>query len=88
MEVGGRRNFSRKIHLQKSVQNFGQKVNSLGGVQPEMLERYKNVRRTVLGKELQKINQKLKKFDNVNKKALDQFVTFTEENERLVDRLK
>ena len=79
--------FDRKIYLQKSIQKLGQKVNSLGGVQPEMLERYKNVRRTVLGKELLKINQKLKKFDNVNKKALDQFVTFTEENERLVDRL-
>jgi len=79
--------FEKKIHLQKSIQKLSQKVNSLGGVQPAMLERYKNAKRTLLGKELQKINQKLKDFDNVNKKALEQFVTFTEENERLVDRL-
>ena len=40
-----------------------------------------------MGKTLQKTNKNLKKYDKVNKKALDQFVTFTEENDRLVARL-
>ena len=34
--------FEKKIHLQKSIQKLSQKVNSLGGVQPEILEKYKN----------------------------------------------
>lgn len=40
-----------------------------------------------MGRNFKKTNKKLKKYENVNRKALDQFVTFTEEHERLQDRL-
>eukprot|EP00092_Neocalanus_flemingeri_P039072 GFUD01042533.1.p1 GENE.GFUD01042533.1~~GFUD01042533.1.p1 ORF type:complete len:863 (+),score=306.67 GFUD01042533.1:271-2589(+) len=78
--------FERKLHLQNSIKKLSTKLNSLGGVQPEVLEEYQDGSRNMLGKKLQKIQKKLKKFDNVNKKALDQFLTFTEENARLVER--
>jgi len=78
--------FERKLHLQSSVIKLSSRLNSLGGVQTELLDKYKDSSRNMLGKELLKINNKLKQFDNVNKKALDQFVTFTEEKGRLADR--
>ena len=39
-----------------------------------------------LWKKLQKCNEELKKFSHVNKKALDQFVTFSEQKEKLTKR--
>jgi chromosome segregation ATPase len=37
-------------------------------------------------KKLKKTNEKLKKFDGVNKKALDQFMSFTEQRDDLQGR--
>jgi hypothetical protein len=37
-------------------------------------------------KKLKKVNEKLKKFDGVNKKALDQFLSFTEQRDDLQSR--
>lgn len=39
-----------------------------------------------LYKSLEKCNQELKKYENVNKKALDQFVNFSEQKEKLKKR--
>jgi len=77
----------KKNHHLSTLKKLEVKLNGLGGVQPEMLAQLRNMSRTQMGKTLQKTNKNLKKYDKVNKKALDQFVTFTEENERLVARL-
>ena len=39
-----------------------------------------------LFKQLDKANAELKKYSHVNKKALDQFVSFSDQKERLVSR--
>merc|ERR1719315_772501 len=78
--------FDKRLQLQSVVKKTSSKLEGVGGVEPHMLEKFKDVSRNVLGKELQKTNKKMKKFDNINQKALDQFVTFTEEHEILQDR--
>merc|ERR1719430_1488523 len=87
--VSGRKGMliEKKNHHLSTLKKLEAKLNGLGGVQPEMLAQLKNISRTQMGKTLQKTNKNLKKYDKGNKKALDQFVTFTEENERLVARL-
>ena len=40
----------------------------------------------VLFKQLEKANQELKKYSHVNKKALDQYVSFSEQKEKLIKR--
>ena len=39
-----------------------------------------------LFKQLENCNQKLKKYSHVNKKALDQFVNFSDQKEKLMKR--
>lgn len=39
-----------------------------------------------LFKELEKANNNLKKYSHVNKKALDQFISFSEQKEKLYER--
>ena len=47
---------------------------------------YKNMSQKQLFKQLEKANLELKKYSHVNKKALDQFISFSEEKEKLMSR--
>jgi len=62
------------------------KRDALGGIQPELIQKYKGASRKDLGKLLQKILAKIKKCRGVNQKADDQFDTFTKEEEKLSRR--
>merc|ERR1719234_2554158 len=62
------------------------KRDALGGVQPELIPKYKGTSRKDLGKLLQKVLAKIKKCRGVNQKADDQFDTFTKEEEKLSRR--
>lgn len=50
--------------------------------------RYEDVSMKELMKELHKINVKLKQYSAVNKKALDQYVSFSQQKEDLMGRKK
>lgn len=52
------------------------------------LESYKNLGIKQLVKNLKKANEDLKKYSHVNKKALDQYVNFSEQREDLLKRKK
>merc|ERR1719234_1857376 len=62
------------------------KRDALGGIQPELIQKYKGTSRKELGKLLQKVLAKIKKCRGVNQKADDQFDTFTKEEEKLSRR--
>ena len=62
------------------------KRDALGGVAPELIQRYKGKGRKELGKLLEKVLANIKKCRGVNQKADDQFATFTKEKEKLSSR--
>lgn len=62
------------------------KIRDLGALPAEAFERFRGVERTRLLKNLHATNEKLKGYSHVNKKALDQYVTFTEQRTQLAQR--
>ena len=69
--------------------NYTELVNkrdALGGVSPDLIQKYKGKGRKELGKLLEKVLAKIKKHRGVNQKADDQFVTFTKEKEKFSRR--
>ena len=63
------------------------KIQELGTLPPiTELDQYKNESIQRLMQALEKVNKKLKKYSHVNKKAFDQFVNFSEQQESLLKR--
>jgi len=60
----------------------------LGSLPSAELETYKNVAIKPLYRKLHECNEKLKKYSHVNKKALDQYVSFSEQRTELLQRKK
>ncbi|XP_055370824.1 structural maintenance of chromosomes protein 3 [Condylostylus longicornis] len=62
-----------------------EKIQSLGAL-PQVDPAYTKMSLKRLFTELEKANQHLKKYNHVNKKALDQFLSFSEQKEKLYKR--
>ena len=62
------------------------KIRELGSLPSDAFEKYQNLNSKQLFKKLDQCNQELKKYSHVNKKALDQFVNFTEQKGKLIKR--
>ncbi|RZC53641.1 hypothetical protein C5167_012493 [Papaver somniferum] len=60
------------------------KIRDLGSLPSDAFEKRKNIKE--LHKMLHKCNEELQQFSHVNKKALDQYVNFTEQREELQQR--
>merc|ERR1712200_47740 len=77
---------SKQTVLQQKIQECTKKIRELGSLPSDAFEKYKNMSQKVLFKQLEKANQELKKYSHVNKKALDQYVSFSEQKEKLMKR--
>lgn len=62
------------------------KIRELGSLPSDAFEKYQNLNSKQLFKKLDQCNAELKKYSHVNKKALDQFVNFTEQKSKLISR--
>ena len=62
------------------------KIRELDSLPSDAFEKYKRKNLKELHKMLHKCNEHLKEFSHVNKKALDQYVNFTEQREELHKR--
>lgn len=62
------------------------KLKDLGAPPADAFEKHQRTERGRLLDALHKTNEKLKKYSHVNKKALDQYVTFTDQRQALVKR--
>ncbi|KAG0461233.1 hypothetical protein HPP92_021530 [Vanilla planifolia] len=62
------------------------KIRDLGSLPSDAFEKYKKKTMKELTKLLHKCNEELKQFSHVNKKALDQYMNFTEQREQLQKR--
>ncbi|XP_044737873.1 structural maintenance of chromosomes protein 3 [Chrysoperla carnea] len=78
---------SKQNLLEQKIAECTEKINALGALPaPEMYEKYHHMHSNKLFKELEKANSHLKKFSHVNKKALDQFMSFSDQKEKLYKR--
>jgi structural maintenance of chromosome 3 (chondroitin sulfate proteoglycan 6) len=63
-------------------------VQELGSLPAAELELYKSYGIKQLYKQLHDCNEKLKKYSHVNKKALDQYINFSDQRTELLQRKK
>ncbi|XP_050090503.1 structural maintenance of chromosomes protein 3-like [Anopheles aquasalis] len=71
--------------LHQKIEECTEKIAGLGAL-PNVDPSYHRMSLKSLFKELEKANQHLKKYNHVNKKALDQFLSFSEQKEKLYKR--
>ena len=79
--------YERIARIEESKKLFLEKRENIGGIPKDSRERYSGKSRKVLGKDLEEVLQMLKQFANVNKKAFEQYQTFTQEEESFGERL-
>ncbi|KAH0664375.1 hypothetical protein KY284_029306 [Solanum tuberosum] len=75
----------RNTYLAKQ-EEYSKKIRELGPLSSDAFETYKRRNVKELYKMLHKCNEQLQQFSHVNKKALDQYVNFTEQREELQRR--
>ena len=74
------------IFFQTKIEDCTKKIRELGSLPTDAFSKYKNMSQKQLFKQLEKANLELKKYSHVNKKALDQFISFSEDKEKLMAR--
>ncbi|XP_069679641.1 structural maintenance of chromosomes protein 3 isoform X2 [Periplaneta americana] len=78
---------SKQNLLQQKIAECTKKIQELGSLpSPDIYSKYQNMSTKNLFKEMEKANSHLKKYSHVNKKALDQFMSFSDQKEKLVKR--
>ncbi|KAL6972390.1 Structural maintenance of chromosomes protein 3 [Sarracenia purpurea var. burkii] len=77
---------SKRTILLAKQEEYSKKIRELGPLSADAFETYKRRSIKELHKMLHRCNEQLQQFSHVNKKALDQYVNFTEQREELQKR--
>merc|ERR1712106_1072506 len=77
---------SKQNILHQKIDECTKKIRDLGSLPSEAFDKYTSLATKALFKKLETSNSELKKYSHVNKKALDQFISFSEQKEKLVKR--
>ncbi|RWS27390.1 structural maintenance of chromosomes protein 3-like protein 2, partial [Leptotrombidium deliense] len=77
---------SKNSLLGKKIDECMRKIRELGTLPGDAETKYANLSLKQLYKKLQQCNQELQKYSHVNKKALDQYLDFSEKKEKLLER--
>ncbi|RWS06904.1 structural maintenance of chromosomes protein 3-like protein 2 [Dinothrombium tinctorium] len=77
---------SKNSLLGKKIDECMRKIRELGTLPSDAETKYANLSLKQLYKKLQQCNQELQKYSHVNKKALDQYLDFSEKKEKLLER--
>ncbi|SNX83976.1 probable SMC3 - required for structural maintenance of chromosomes [Melanopsichium pennsylvanicum] len=80
------RYLSKRSRLMEQRDRCNQDIRELGVLPEEAFEKYMNTNTEKLVKALHKVNEKLKKFSHVNKKAVEQYNSFTKQRDQLLER--
>ncbi|XVE59714.1 hypothetical protein DITRI_Ditri05aG0068400 [Diplodiscus trichospermus] len=75
-----------RSNLLAKQEEYSKKIRDLGPLSSDAFETYKRKQVKELQKMLHRCNEQLQQFSHVNKKALDQYVNFTEQREELQKR--
>ena len=77
---------NKRTILLETVQQKQQMIRELGTIPRKELEAYKELTEKELFQKLKSTNEKLKKYSGVNRKAMDQYISFNEQRETLITR--
>eukprot|EP01086_Lenisia_limosa_P012780 TRINITY_DN41371_c0_g1_i1.p1 TRINITY_DN41371_c0_g1~~TRINITY_DN41371_c0_g1_i1.p1 ORF type:complete len:644 (+),score=238.31 TRINITY_DN41371_c0_g1_i1:261-1934(+) len=78
----------KRAHLLKRRDECMRHLKELGSISEEAVARFKNLSSKQLNQELAQCKDDLAKFGHVNQKALDQYISFTDQRESLTKRKK
>jgi structural maintenance of chromosome 3 (chondroitin sulfate proteoglycan 6) len=77
---------NKRTMLMETVQQKQQMIRELGSLPRKELEDFKDLNEKQLLSKMKTVNEQLKKYCSVNRKALDQYVSFSEQRDLLEDR--
>ncbi|CAJ0572595.1 unnamed protein product, partial [Mesorhabditis spiculigera] len=80
--------FTKQSTLYSKREESVKKIRDLGSLPTEAFSKYQNLTSKQLDKKLSEALNELKKYENVNKKALDQFVQASSQKEDLTKRME
>lgn len=80
------KSMQKKAALSKQASECSASIRDLGVLPDEAFTKFKNTDSNVVAKKLHKINEALKKYSHVNKKAFEQYNNFTKQREALTKR--
>ncbi|KAG0746639.1 hypothetical protein G6F57_008240 [Rhizopus arrhizus] len=78
--------FLKKSLLMEKKEGCNDNIRELGFLPTENFQKYSNFKIDRLLKHLHKINERLKNYSHINKRAFDQYVTFTRQRNKLISR--
>lgn len=80
------KSMQKKAALTKQASECASNIRDLGVLPDEAFTKYKNTDSNAVVKKLHKTNEALKKYSHVNKKAFEQYNSFTKQRETLTSR--
>ncbi|KAJ9220026.1 hypothetical protein DTO207G8_5287 [Paecilomyces variotii] len=80
------KSMQKKAALTKQAAECSANIRDLGVLPDEAFTKYKNTDSNAVVKKLHKVNEALKKYSHVNKKAFEQYNNFTKQRETLTKR--
>ncbi|KAL6235329.1 chromosome segregation protein sudA [Aspergillus navahoensis] len=80
------KSMQKKAALTKQAAECAANIRDLGVLPDEAFTKYKNTDSNTVVKKLHKVNEALKKYSHVNKKAFEQYNNFTKQRETLTNR--
>ncbi|KAB8273828.1 RecF/RecN/SMC [Aspergillus minisclerotigenes] len=80
------KSMQKKAALTKQAAECAANIRDLGVLPDEAFTKYKNMDSNAVVKKLHKVNEGLKKYSHVNKKAFEQYNSFTKQRETLTNR--
>lgn len=80
------KNMQKKAALTKQAAECAANIRDLGVLPDEAFTKYKHTDSNTVVKKLHKVNEALKKYSHVNKKAFEQYNSFTKQRETLTSR--
>ncbi|KAL6891296.1 putative chromosome segregation protein SudA [Trichoderma longibrachiatum] len=78
----------RKALLTAQAAECAKNIRELGVLPEEAFDKYENMQANTIASKLKKVNEALKKYKHVNKKAFEQYNNFTTQQEQLMKRRK
>ncbi|PMB69283.1 Chromosome segregation protein sudA [Beauveria bassiana] len=82
------KSLQRKALLTAQAAECAKNIRELGVLPEEAFDKYENMEANVITKKLKKVNEALKKYKHVNKKAFEQYSNFTQQEDHLMKRRK
>lgn len=80
------KSLGKKLALCNRRDDINKKINNLGLLPDNSFDEYTNASSTDILRQLNEVNGELKRYNHVNKKALEQYLSFMKQKESLVSR--